>query len=324
MPRAKVLFIGRLPERDLKAFADTAPEGFKMVCLAPSSPKEQQLKEISDADFLIWQNKSGVGEEHYRAARKLKLVQTTGMGFDSIPLDVLKELNIALANIGGANAITVAEHAVTLTLAVMRRLIPSNLAMKQGKWRRDLDEACHHEVFRKTVGIVGLGNIGRWSAHIFNGFGAQIIFYDSLKVRLSTAALIPARQVPLDELVSTADIVSLHVPLNEKSRGLIGRREIALMKPSAILINTSRGPVVDEAALIEALRNNRIAGAGIDVFEKEPTNLDNPLLQMENVVCTPHMGGSCEESFPRRLDQIWENFEAVLRGERPNTLINAD
>lgn len=203
----------------------------------------------------------------------------------------------------------------------MRRIVPSTVAMKQGKWRRDLDDAWYHELFHKTVGIVGLGNIGRWAGHIFHGFGTEIIFYDSERIRLSTAALIPGRQVSLDELLKTSDVVSLHVPLSEKTKGMIGKREFGLMKPTAFLINTCRGPVVDEAALIEALRNKQIAGAGIDVWKKEPVNLDNPLLQMENVVATPHIGGAAQESFPRRLGQIWENFEAVLAGQRPVSLV---
>jgi phosphoglycerate dehydrogenase-like enzyme len=322
MSKNKVLFIGNIPPRYLKTLVDAAPEGFSVVRLPNAASLDEMVREVKDADFLILRHgTTGIPDEVFRAGKRVKLVQITGMGFDWLPLPLLKELGIGAANVGGMNAVAVAEHAVTLMLTVLRRLVPSMAALRQGKWRKDLDDSLCGELYLRTVGVVGLGNIGRWVAKIVAGFGARVIFYDSIKMTLTAAAVIPARQVTLEELLRTADIVSLHVPLSGESKKLIGRHELELMKPSAILINASRGEVVDEAALIEALRENRIAGAGLDVFEHEPVDLKSPLLQMEQVVCTPHMGGAAWENIPRRVSRFWENFEAVLRGERPATLV---
>ncbi len=148
-----------------------------------------------------------------------------------------------------------------------------------------------------------------------------MVFCDTAKMPLTTALLIPGRQVTLEDLLRTADIISLHIPLNKDTRGLIGRGELGLMKPTAILINTSKGPVLDEAALIEALQEQRIAGAGLDIFEQEPIDLSNPLLQMEQVVCTPHIASVAGGNLSSKISQIWENIEAVLRGERPAGLV---
>lgn len=322
MSKNKVLFIGNIPPRYIKTLIDTMPEGFSMVHLAQGTRLEEMIREVEDAEFLILRHgATGFPEELYKAGKQVKLLQITGMGYDWLPLPLLKDLGIGVANVGGMNAVAVAEHTVTLMLTVLRRTVPSMAALRQGKWRKDLDDSLCGELYQKTVGVVGLGNIGRWVAKIVAGFGARVIFYDSIKMTLTAAAVIPARQVTLDELLRTADIVSLHVPLNEESKKLIGRRQLELMKPTAILINTCRGEVVDEAALIEALRQNRIAGAGLDTFEHEPLNLNSPLLQMEQVVCTPHMGGAAWDNIPRRIGQFWENFEAVLHGERPATLV---
>ncbi len=322
MSKIKVLFIGNIPPRYLKTLLDTMPEGFSVVHLSIAASLSEMVREVEDADFLILRHGAkGVPDEIFKAGKRVKLVQITGMGYDWLPLPLLKDLGIAAANVGGMNAIAVAEHAVTLMLTVLRRAVPSMAALRQGKWRKDLDDSLCGELYQKTIGVVGLGNIGRWVAKIVAGFGAHVIFYDSIKMTQTAAAVIPARQVTLEELLRTADIVSLHVPLNEESRKLIRRRELELMKPTAILINTCRGEVVDEAALIEALRQNRIAGAGLDTFEHEPLDLNSPLLQMEQVVCTPHMGGAAWENIPRRISRFWENFEAVLHGERPATLV---
>ncbi|MBA7486241.1 Hydroxypyruvate reductase [subsurface metagenome] len=321
MLKAKVLFVGALSAQYAEWLTKSAPPGFSVVILPASAGHEKLLKEVEDADFLILRH-SDFPDEFYQAGKQLKLIHITGMGYDWLPLPLLQELDIPLANIGGENAIAVAEHAVTLMLMVLRRVVPAMAALRDGKWRKDLDDSLSAELHQKTVGIVGVGNIGRWAGRIVSGFGAKVIFCDAIKMSLTAAALIPGRQVTLDELLRTADVVSLHVPLSKDTQGLIGSGELDLMKPSAIIINTCRGPVIDEAALIDALRQQRIAGAGLDVFEQEPIDLSNPLLQMEQVLCTPHMGGAAKENFPRRTSQIWENFEAVLRGELPVNLVN--
>jgi glyoxylate/hydroxypyruvate/2-ketogluconate reductase len=322
MSDAKVVVIGEQAAGTDK-WVESAPKGFRVVSLPPTATMEDMIRAVRDADFLVLRHGDiDYTEEFFRACKKAKLIQLPGAGFDWLPLPLLQELGIPVANVGGVNAIAVAEHAVTLMLMVLRRIVPSMTALRQGKWRKDFDDDQYAELYQKTVGIVGLGNIGRWSGRIVSGFGAQVIFYDPIRMRLSLKALVPARQVGLEELMSIADVVSVHTPLSKETRGLIGRKELALMKPSAIIVNTSRGPLIDEAALIDVLRQKRIAGAGLDVFEKEPMDLTNPLLQMEHVVCTPHIGGAAVENSPRRRNQAWENFEDVLNGLQPVSLVS--
>ncbi len=323
MPKAKVVYIGTLNPRRFQMFVESTPEEFLLVTLPQTSSPDEMIREIKDADFLIPHlGRRRLPDEVCRAGKHLKLIQLTGSGDDSLPLPLLRDLGIPVANVGGGNAISVAEHAVTLMLMVLRRVVPSMMALRQGKWRVDLDDTQYAELYQKTVGIVGLGNQGRWVGRITSGFGAQVIFCNTSKIRLTMAGLIPSRQVALDELLRTADVVTLHVPLKKNTVGLIGRRELELMKPSAILINTCRGPVVDEVALINALRKQHIAGAGLDVFEHEPIDLDNPLLHMEQVVCTPHMGGAGREKLIRSQNQVWGNLKAVLRGDQPDSLVS--
>jgi phosphoglycerate dehydrogenase-like enzyme len=180
----------------------------------------------------------------------------------------------------------------------------------------------YSELYNKTVGIVGLGNIGRWiGKFVHYGFGANVIFYDYAEIPLTVSELVPARPVPLEELMSTADIVSLSLPLNAQSDKMIGRSQLALMKRRAILVNVGRGEVVDQDALIECLRERRIAGAGLDVYAKEPLDLRNELMTLEQVVCTPHMAGVGWENVERRIALVWKNIEAVLQGRIPSGVV---
>ena len=182
----------------------------------------------------------------------------------------------------------------------------------------------YSELYNKTVGIVGLGNIGRWIGKIVHhGFGANVVFYDYGEISLTVSELIPARAAPLEQLLKVSDIVCLSVPLNAQSDKMIGRNQLAMMKRSGILINVGRGEVVDEDALIECLREGRIAGAGLDVFTKEPLDSGSELLKMEHVVCTPHMAGVGWENVERRIATVWQNIDAVLRGRIPSGVVTA-
>ncbi|MFC1987940.1 2-hydroxyacid dehydrogenase [Chloroflexota bacterium] len=305
----------------MEQLTTSAPEGFSVVGLPRTASLDEMVREFKDAHFLIVAFGASVPDEAYRVCKHLKLVQSDIGGYSHLPVPLLRELGIPAAhNVSRKSTAIVAEHAVTLMLCVLRRIVPSVVAMRQGKWKWDLDYNQYARMYQKTVGIVGLGKIGGLVGRMTSSFGTQVIFCDTAKIPLATAMLIPGRQVTFEELLRTADIVSLHVPRD--TRGLIGRRELELMKPTAILINTSKGPVVDEAALIEALQNQRIAGAGLDVFEQEPVDLSNPLLHMEQVVCTPHIAGAARENLSLWVSQSWENIEAVLRGESPAGLVD--
>jgi phosphoglycerate dehydrogenase-like enzyme len=287
--------------------------------MPPQADVSDVCREAADADFLI--TGVDVPEEVFRAAKNARFIQYMSSGYGQLPVSVLNELGIPVAQMK-THSISVAEHAVTLMLSTLRRIPASMQLMREGKWRPDLDETSYSELYNKTVGIVGLGNIGRWVGKIVHhGFSANVIFYDNAEIPLTVSELVPARPVPLEELLALSDIVCLSLPLNAESEKMIGRDQLALMKRSGVLVNVGRGEVVDEGALIECLREGRIAGAGLDVYASEPLNTDSELLKLEQVVCTPHMAGVGWENVQRRIATVWQNFDAVLRGGIPSGVV---
>ena len=314
----KVLFLNPLKDY-IARLVESAPEGFEVKVLPPQTDASEAAREAADADFLVMG--VDVPETVVRAAKHAKFIQYMSSGFGQLPLSVLNELGVPVAQMK-AHSISVAEHAVTLMLATLRRIPASRRLMREGKWREDLDEMSYGELYEKTVGVVGLGNIGRWIGKIVHqGFGANVIFYDNAEIPLTVSELVPARAVSLEELMKTADIVSVSLPLNAQSNKLIGRNQLALMKRSAVLVNVGRGETVDEAALIECLREGRIAGAGLDVYMKEPLDRKSELLTLEQVVCTPHMAGVGWENVERRIATVWRNVETVLQGGIPTGVV---
>jgi phosphoglycerate dehydrogenase-like enzyme len=201
-----------------------------------------------------------------------------------------------------------------LMLAVSRQLIKQHENVRGGRWRGNSAPTVH-ELRGKTLGIIGLGSIGKKTARLAQAFGMPVIYNDIQRLSEAEEDALGLRFRLFRELLREADLVSLHVPLNETTRGLIGREELMEMRKDSILVNTSRGPVVDEAALIEALQSGVIAAAGLDVFEEEPTPPNNPLLQLDNVTLTAHMAGPTFESHKARVRNAFDNVERVQRGE---------
>ncbi len=314
----KVLYVHPLNDY-IGRLVDSTPPGFDVKVMPPQADVSDVCREAADADFLI--TGVDVPEEVFRAAKNARFIQYMSSGYGQLPVSVLNELGIPVAQMK-THSISVAEHAVTLMLSTLRRIPASMQLMREGKWRPDLDETSYSELYNKTVGIVGLGNIGRWVGKIVHhGFSANVIFYDNAEIPLTVSELVPARPVPLEELLALSDIVCLSLPLNAESEKMIGRDQLALMKRSGVLVNVGRGEVVDEGALIECLREGRIAGAGLDVYASEPLNTDSELLKLEQVVCTPHMAGVGWENVQRRIATVWQNFDAVLHGGIPSGVV---
>ena len=253
----------------------------------------------------------------------LKLVQTFSAGTDWIDKSALAEMGIEVANNGGANAVAVAEHAIGLMFSVHRKLDVQIESVKHGTWMGgvsgDLGE--YHTLVGKRVGIVGLGRIGSRVAKRLAGWECEIVYCDVIDHDDDYVAATGARRVELDELLSTCDIVTLHVPQDRVTEGMISDRELKLMKPTAILINTCRGPVVDENALIKGLESNEIFGAGLDVTEIEPIEANNPLPTMPNVVVTPHLATRAIESELNAALFTMQNAGRVARGEAADWVV---
>jgi D-3-phosphoglycerate dehydrogenase len=249
-----------------------------------------------------------IGREVIRRARSLKFIGVLRAGTENVAAADAAGRGIEVLNTPGRNARAVAEFTVALMLAEIRNIGRAHAALQRGSWRKEYPNgAAIPEVHGKTVGIVGYGNIGRMVAGYLQAFGAQIVFYDPF-VKGDTGA---ARSVSLPELLQTSDIVSLNLRLSEETHHLIGAKELALMKPSAVLVNTSRSGVVDQFALVAALQQRRIQGAALDVFDVEPLPADDPLLQLDNVTLTAHMAGSTIDAFANSPRLFADRFIAT-------------
>ena len=289
------------------------PKGWRssVITASDSTYRDEDLVEVEDADALVV-GLEPVDEKLLARAGRLRLIQRLGRGYNNIDLDAASRRGIPVCGMPEFNAASVAEHTVMLTLALLRRVFDSTLLMKAGRW--PLSEMVGKGIFDlagKTVGIVGFGAIGRAVADRMRAFDAVLYVHDSDAPHTDEVA----KFMPLDDLLRRADVVTLHVPLTPDTEGLIGKRELALMKPTAVLINTARGAVVDELALANALTSGSIAGAGIDVFSTEPLDSMHPLRRCPNVLLTPHTAGQTREAMERMVGLMIDNLRRLERGD---------
>lgn len=264
---------------------------------------------IADAEAIFIRNRTRIDAEFVAAAREMRVVGRLGIGLDNIDMDVCAAAGIAVIPAVGANAVSVAEYVMGAMLVLMRGVYGMTGSMVAGEWPRQ-GHAFGREAMGKILGLVGFGSIARHVATRARGFDMRIVAYDPF-LPTTDPAWLSAEQMQLDELLGVADVVSIHTPLNEQTRNLIDRATLGLMKPSAILINTSRGGIVDEAALADALRSGVIAGAALDVFAAEPLGPDpaSNFAGLSNVLLTPHVAGNTIESVDRVARMI---VEAVI------------
>ena len=302
------------PSTEVGAIArEMAPAGFELVLAYSEGELEPALGE---AEYMVCYPHVRMGDAFYRAAPRLKLVQLLSAGYDAVDLEAARRAKVPVTNNGGANAVSVAEHTLMLMLAVSRKLVWQHANVAGGRWRGNGPPPRMYELFDKTLGIVGLGTIGKKVARLAQAFGMRVQYYDIARLSEDAEDALGVRFRLLRELLQTSDVVSLHVPLNASTRHLIGAGEMALMKP-AMLINTSRGPVVDETALTGVLTEAKILGAGLDVFDREPPPADNPLFALDNVVLTAHFAGPTWDNHVARFRNAFDNVQRVHRGERP-------
>lgn len=316
---ARVVFLHGLPQEIVDLVTSYTPEGFTTTSVDGKLPEEELIKVVKEAQFIVVY-RARLSDRVLRAATEARLVQLLSAGYDRMNLKLMKELGIPCASNGGANSWAVSDHAVLLMLSLYKYLVLADKSAREGRWSAPIDRLKTYEMANKMVGILGFGNIGRKVAQRVQGFEARVQYYDKYPLPEQRDRELNVERVPLDELFRSSDIITCHTPLTPETRHIASRERMALMKPSAVLINTSRGPVVDEPALIEALREGLIAGAGLDVFEKEPVDLDNPLLKMENVVVTPHRAGTTWNTWFRRAEFAYQNIKRVWEGNPPLAL----
>jgi phosphoglycerate dehydrogenase-like enzyme len=289
-----------------------APQGWTLSFADSYEPGHQQALAMR-AQVLV-PGFATVDENLLTAAPAVRVVHKWGIGLDAIDQQALRRRGIALAITAGGNAGPVAELAIGLMLAVYRRIPYVNQAVREGAWPTpEMRETCW-QLTGKTIGLVGLGAIGRMLAHRLSGFDAHIVYHDPHPASAEDEARLGVTRMALPELLACSDIVSLHLPLLSSTRWLINAQTIASMKPGSVLINTARGGLVDEHALYEALLRGQLRGAGLDAFEQEPPPVNHPLLSLPQVVVTPHAGGGVFDNVAPVARHVFRNVQALLAG----------
>lgn len=305
--------LGVNDEKLLSMAKDMLPADLEIVYYNTRVTDTETLIERGhDADIIAVSNLP-MNADVINGCKNLKMLSVAFTGVDHIAMDACKANGVLVSNCAGYSTAAVADLVFGMIIALYRNMIPCNdVVRKEGT----KDGLVGFELEGKKFGVIGTGAIGLRTAAIANAFGCQVLAYSRTKKEIPGITY-----VDMDTLLSSCDIVSLHTPLNSDTRGLIGKEELAKMKPSAILINTSRGPVVDSAALADALNNGRLAGAGIDVFETEPPIAkDHPLLTAKNVIATPHVAFATKEALEKRAVIVFDNVDKWLKGTPQNVM----
>jgi glyoxylate reductase len=286
-------------------------------------PREEVMRRVKDKEGLVCLLTEKINEEFLRAAPKLRIAANVAVGFDNIDVAACTKRDVVATNTPGVLDETTADFAWTLLMAVARRLSEGEALARSGNWKNwDLDQLVGTDVWGKTLGIVGFGRIGRAMARRASGFHMKVIYTDAMRAPADVEKALNAEFREMNALLAESDFVSVHVPLLPETRGLFDAPKFYRMKPTAFLINTARGPVVDEAALVAALEAGKIAGAGLDVYENEP--FIHPGLKRANVVLAPHMASASLETRTKMACIAAENVVALFTGQRPPNILNPE
>lgn len=282
------------------------------VIIADNLDEEVLINQVKDVDAIIIRANGAVSARIMDAAPRLKVVGRHGVGVEAIDLEAAKARGIAVCNTPDANLESVAEQAVGFMIVLSKQILRADRAIRQGRWEVRYDYI-GQELFGRTLGLVGMGRIGSRVAEICRqAFDMPLLYYD-LVAYPEIEDRLGANKTSLEEVLGQSDYVSVHVPMLPSTKGLIGKKQFAMMKKGAILINTARGPIVDENALLEALQSGHLGGAGLDVYAVEPTPADNPLFQLENVVLSPHMAAHTDDAL-KAMSMVAEDIIRVLEG----------
>jgi phosphoglycerate dehydrogenase-like enzyme len=327
----KVVSLSPLPEGVVQGFLGSYIEQHHLeakVVGVQGLDSEQIKKELRDADFVIgdYSFSIPITADVVEVMTKVRLIQQPSTGYEHIDVEACAKKGIPVANIGGANSISVAEHTITLALMLTKRAVYGHEKLLADVWTQDELMNQAGELYEKTWGVIGLGRIGRMVASRAAAFGMKVVYFDARPLSPEEEMKWGVSFRPLPRLLSEADVVSIHVPLTEQTKRMIGERELRLMRPSAVFVNPSRGELVDEEALARAVSEGWIAGAGVDVFSKEPPGQDHPLLvaakEGANLVLTPHIAGATNEARLRIIQVTIENVVRVMLGQSPENVVN--
>ncbi|MBM7558296.1 D-2-hydroxyacid dehydrogenase [Marinitoga litoralis] len=261
--------------------------------------KDVLKEKVKDFDVLVVRSATKATREIIENGNNLKLIARAGMGLDNVDLEAAKEKGIKVINTPGANSLSVAELVVGYILAIYRNIVTGTVTLREGKWEKKSLKG--YELTGKTLGIIGFGNIGKLVRKLVTGFDMEVLVFDVFEIPEEVQKEHNVKQVSLEDVIKNSDIITLHVPLTDKTKHLISEKEFEMMKDNAIIINAARGGVVDEEALLKYLENGKILGAGLDVFETEPptTEIQMKLLNHPKVVATPHIGATTKEAQKR-------------------------
>ena len=309
-----VLLTNKYTGRPLEIVQSTVPEGFELRFL-PSQTQEALEACAPDADYLLAGGRLQITRAVLDRAEKLKMIQRSGVGLDALDLDAIRKKGIPLYVNQGVNAESVAEHALLLILACLRKLPTVDRNTKNGIWQKQEQGVRTAELRGKTVGLIGMGNIAKTLVGLLRPFRAQLLYCDVQRAPAAFEAENGLQFVPRGELLAKSDVVTVHCGLTPETAHLINASSIAGMKDGAVLVNTARGGIVDPVAVADALRTGKLAYAGLDVHAEEPFPADYPLREIDNVILTPHIGGVTADSFRAMMQDAFRNIACFEQGK---------
>lgn len=286
--------------------------------------REELMEEIKEVDGIVLSSSVPFDERLMEGARKLKVIGSHGIGVDNIDIAAATKRKIFVTNTPNVMDNAVADLTLGLIITCVRRILQADRSLRAGRWRGGRTEFLGKNLAELTLGIIGLGSIGSEVAKRAKGFGMKILYHKRHRLSEEEEAKLGVKYVSFEDLLRNSDIVTIHVPLTPETRGMIGKKEISVMKKSAFVINTARGGVIDEKALCDALKGNQLAGAALDVFTKEPIDQKNPLLKLDNVILTPHIAAHSEDSIRAISVTSSEDVAKIISGERPKNLVNPE
>ncbi len=293
--------------------------------------EEEVIEACRDADLLLVPAANPpITAKVIQNINTIRFLQVFGAGFDKVDIDAAREVELPVANTPGQNATTVAEFTIGMLVALQRKILIGKREVKAGNHEsihREFIISGLKEIRGATIGLLGLGAIGRLVARMANFMGAKVSYYDLYRADKSIEEELKVTYCSFEELLANNEVISLHVPLNNHTRGLISKDEFALMQPGTLLINTARGEIIDQAALVEALESGHLGGAAVDHFAPDPPPIDHPLLTLsaaanDRLIITPHIAGVTAGSFTRMLKDAVENLQRVAAGENPRYVVN--